>query len=40
MSTTQTRPRERSRSSSQPRRCCEPCPLPRRLRHRTCTARR
>jgi hypothetical protein len=27
MSTTRTRPCERARSSSQPRRCCEPCPL-------------
>jgi hypothetical protein len=39
-STTRTRPRERAKSSSQPRRCCEPCPLLQRPRRRTCTARR
>jgi hypothetical protein len=38
-STTQTRPRARVRSSSQPRRCYGTCPLPRRPRRGTCTAR-
>jgi hypothetical protein len=39
-STTRTHPRERARSSSQSRRCCKPCPLPRRLRRKTYTTRR
>jgi hypothetical protein len=39
-STTQTRPRERVKSSLPPRHCCGPCPLPQRLRRETCTARR
>jgi hypothetical protein len=39
-STIQACPRERARSSSLPRHCCGPCPLPQRLRHGICTARR
>jgi hypothetical protein len=39
MSTTRARSRVRVRSSSQLRRCYGPCPLPRRSRCRTCTAR-
>jgi hypothetical protein len=39
-STTRTHPRERAKSSSQQRRCCEPCPLLQRPRRRTCTVRR
>jgi hypothetical protein len=33
-------PRERVRSSLLPRHCSEPCPLPQRPRHETCTAMR
>jgi hypothetical protein len=38
-STAQTHPRERARSSSQPRHCYSPCPLLQRSRRRTCTTR-
>jgi hypothetical protein len=38
--TTQTRPRERARSSSHLRRCYGSCPLLQRSRRRTCTVRR
>jgi hypothetical protein len=38
-STIRARPRERARSSLLPRRCCGPCPPPRRPRRGTCTAR-
>jgi hypothetical protein len=39
-SMTRARPRERARSSLPPRRCCGPCPPPRRSRRGTYIARR